>query len=647
MIRGAPLSERLPWLLMLALLLLASALRFHRLGEQSLWYDEGVAAVHAARALPELIPLLQRNVHVPAYFTLLGWWEDVAGASEFSLRSLSAFFSILSIAWTYALGARLFHPIAGLAAAAFVALNSFSVYYAQEARMYAMLSALAAASMWLFVGHLRASGGVRKSSQRWVSIAVLGGVNALGMYTHVAYALVVVVQAALALLWFGGAIVDGWRSNQRLQDILRSLLDYLLATVLTVLLFAPWLDVALTQVFAQPNLGASAPLAEVLRQVHGYLAFGSTFELSRGNLGFVIYFFLLFGLIVNGARSRAWWAMLLPLLWVALSLALYLQFDLGLRYLRFLLPAQLGLALWMGRGVWMLWTRETRARLSILRFVPKLAAALSAGALLLSMYHGLPVLYHHNDYQRDDVRGLVARVEAEIGHSDAIVVSAAGFEEVLRYYYRGAAPVFGLPTSADEETTRAQTEKIIRDYDRVFAIFYGAAEQDPRGIVESTLNQESYQISDEWIDDLRFVQYLSPAPLQTRQILEQRFGDHIILRSAALSATQVRPGDVLQAQLTWSTEAALEARYKVFLQLLNADGVLAAQRDSEPAGGSFPTDSWTIGAEIRDNHALKLPSTMPAGDYSLIAGLYEIEDAFARLPVAGETYLELAAIRVE
>ena len=119
------------------------------------------------------------------------------------------------------------------------------------------------------------------------------------------------------------------------------------------------------------------------------------------------------------------------------------------------------------------------------------------------------------------------------------------------------------------------------------------------------------------------------------------------MRSAALSATEIRPGDVLQAQLTWSTEAALEVRYKVFLQLLNADGVLAAQRDSEPAGGDAPTTGWLIDAEIRDNHALKLPSTLPAGDYSLIAGLYDIHDAFARLPVAGETYLELAAIRVE
>ena len=69
--------------LALAVLALGFAARFHRLDQQSLWYDEGVAYAHSLRALPELIPLLQRNVHVPAYFTLLGWWQDVTGSSEF------------------------------------------------------------------------------------------------------------------------------------------------------------------------------------------------------------------------------------------------------------------------------------------------------------------------------------------------------------------------------------------------------------------------------------------------------------------------------------------------------------------------------------------------------------------------------------
>lgn len=513
--------------------------------------------------------------------------------------------------------------------------------------MYAMLTAVAAASMWFFVGFMRASNAEARSRRRLASILILGCVNALGMYTHVVYALVMVTQGVMALLWLGSALLESWRTSRGVQQAWGCAMSCLLANVLTLLLFAPWLDTALTQVFAQPNLGAAAPLADILRQLQGYLAFGSAFELSMGNLGFVIYFFLLFGLLVHESRGRGWWNMLLPALWVVISVSLYLQFDLGMRYLRFMLPAQLGFALWMGRGVWMLWTRPTRDRHRLLRFVPKLAALLASGAILLSMFDALPDLYHHDDFQRDDVRGLVAQIEMELDEGDAIIVSAAGFEEVLGYYTRGEAAVYGLPTSADDDITRMQARDIISEHDRIYAVFYGAAEQDPRGIVEATLNRDAFEISDEWIGDVRFARYISPAAFESPQNVHQRFGDHIVLQSAALSAGSVRPGDVLQMQLIWTTEAVHDKRFKVFLQLLDADGVLAAQRDSEPGGGSLPTTSWETGVAIQDNHALRIPATLSAGDYTLIAGLYDINDAWARLPVAGESYLELAAIRVE
>ena len=213
----------LPLLLMLALLVLASATRFHRLGEQSLWYDEGVAYNHALRSLPELIPLLQRNVHVPAYFTLLGLWEDVAGASEFALRSLSVFFSVLSVALTYALGSRLFHRVAGLGAAAFVALNTFSIYYAAEARMYAMLTAIAAGSMLLFVGFLHDLCRPAPARSRNRTIVALGLLNALGLYTHVVYALVVLTQIALALIWFGASWLAERQATGSASSTMRTL----------------------------------------------------------------------------------------------------------------------------------------------------------------------------------------------------------------------------------------------------------------------------------------------------------------------------------------------------------------------------------------------------------------------------------------
>ena len=439
--------------LAILILLLATALRFHRLGAQSLWYDEGVAYAHSLRTLPDLIPLLQRNVHVPAYFTTLGWWQDLGGSSEFALRLLSALFSILSVAWTYALGARLFHPVAGLTAAALVALNSFSIYYAQEARMYAMLTAIAGGSMWLFAGLLRLRSLGDYGREGWGRVFGLGLVNTVGIYTHVVYALVIVTQALLAAIWLAALLRADRLRRHALTEIWRFALELLSPFVLTFILFLPWLPVAISQLSAQPNLSEPLPIDRMLRQILGFFAIGNTFELSASNMTFVVYFFLLFGLIPTAPRRRARWNILLPAAWVFVSVALYLYLGLTDRYLRFLLPAQLAFALWLGRGVWILWAWTTREQRLLLRAIPKLTAAVALGAYLLTLFGGLDILYRHPDFQRDDMRRLAADIQRDLDEGDAVIVSAAGVEELLRYYYKAEAPVFGLPTAVDDDRT--------------------------------------------------------------------------------------------------------------------------------------------------------------------------------------------------
>ena len=635
------------------IILIATAARFHNLGVQSLWYDEGVAYTHSLRTLPELIPLLQRNVHVPAYFALLGLWEDVTGSSEFSLRALSVFFSILSVAWTYALGKRLFHPIAGLVAAALVALNTFSIYYAQETRMYAMLTAVAVASMWVYVGFLRNISSVQ--TRRAVSLRygiALGLLNAVGIYTHVVYALVMLSQGVMAVLWLGSLLYDAFKSDEGsdMRPTAKVLLAYVLVNSLTIALFMPWLSVAISQVFSQPNISDIVPLEQVLRVLQGWFAFGNTFELSMGSMGFVVYFFLLFGLIRSPSqhqKQRDGWNMVLPIVWVLVSVVLYLYLNLTTRYLRFLLPAQVAFALWMGRGVWILWTRQTREQSTVIRFVPKIAAVFAIGVFLLTLAKGLDPLYSNAEFQRDDIRGLSEKIEARLQAGDAVLVSAAGVEEVLRYYYDGDAPIYALPTSPDDEETAQTVRDIVNTHDRIYAVFYGTDEQDPKGIVEGTLNNSAYEISEEWVGDMRFAQYASPATFTDVQTVDLRFGDVIRLQSYALSTDTLLAGDLLQLQLTWVADETPEKRYKVFVQLLNREGILVAQRDSEPAGGMSLTTTWQPDSPILDNHALAIPSDLPAGDYTLILGLYDINDPSARLMVNGETYLEIATVSID
>ena len=477
-------------------------------------------------------------------------------------------------------------------------------------------------------------------------MAGLGLLNTIGIYTHVVYALVILTQVVLVAVWLAVSRLEARRIRLSAAQTRQRLARVFFANVLTLLFFLPWLPVALSQVLAQPNLSQPVPIGQALQQILGYFAIGSTFESSAGNMGFVVYFFLLFGLLPSAARRRARWHTLLPIIWISVSVAIYLYLGLTTRYLRFLLPVQLAFALWMGRGVWILWAHQIRGGGPIPRAIPKLAAALALGAYLFTLFAGLHVLYHHPDFLRDDMRGLASRIQEELREHDAVIVSAAGVEELLRYYYRAEAPIYGLPTTADDGATREQVLDIIAEQKRLHVIFYGAAEQDPDQIVETTLNLNAFETADSWVDDLRYVLYVSPADMGEAAQVDLGFGEQIILQSYALNTKSIAAGDILQVQLIWTAKASPSQRYKVFLQLMNEDSALVAQRDSEPAGGSALTTAWQAGAAIVDNHGLLIPQDLPAGDYRLIVGLYDINDTAARLIVGGESHLDLGTMAV-
>ena len=633
-------------LLVIVILLGATAARFHRLGAQSLWYDEGLAYGHSLRTFPELISHLNTNVHVPAYFTLLRCWRELTGSSEFALRMLSALFSILGVAFVYALGARLFHPIAGLAVAALVALNSFSIYYAQEARMYAMLTAVAACSMWLFIGLLRfnASGAAIKGD--WLRVIGLGLVNALGIYTHFAFSLVIMAQAALAALLFCAAFGGGSAARLMTPRPWRRGLDVFLAQVIALILFSPWLPVAIAQLGNRSHRLGHATVEELLGKILGFLAVGSAYEFGFGYEAILIFVLLILGLLRATSVRREWWAALLPIAWATASISVFLIVGLGGGFLRFLLPAQLAFALWLGRGVWVLWQTPIRRDSWIPRISLKLAAALALVLYLVALLRGLDALYHNPHFQRDDMRGLALRIEADLRAGDAVIVSAPGLQELLRYYYRSDAPVYPLPRASDSEAMAQEALDIIAAHDRLHVIFYGAEQQDPNLIVETTLNMNAFEFADRWIDDLRYARYAGRTALAEPRRLERVFGDAIALDSVALNTTVVHPGDVLRAQLVWTAIEAPGARYKVFLQLLDGDGILAAQRDSEPAAGASMTTSWQPGDSIVDNHGLLIPADIAAGEYRLIAGLYDINDPAARLRAGDSSYVALGTIEV-
>ena len=101
-------------------------------------------------------------------------------------------------------------------------------------------------------------------------------------------------------------------------------------------------------------------------------------------------------------------------------------------------------------------------------------------------------------------------------------------------------------------------------------------------------------------------------------------------------------------QLYWLALRESGQDYKAFVHLLGPNGSVIAQHDGDPGGGYTPTTRWRPGEIIVDRHVLSLPQGLPAGEYGLRAGLYQVEP-LRNLPVdppAADNRVDIGKIEV-
>ncbi len=659
------------------IILLASAVRFHNLGVQSFWNDEGSSYVQATRSFSDIADNAARDIHPPGYYWLLAIWRGLTGDSEVALRMLSAFASILTVAFTFSIGRQLFNPATGLAAAFLVAFNTFSIYYAQEARMYALLGLWGAAGMWIVVtsNELRVTSvgtGHSVSAHRKRSIPTvlgLGLINAAGLYTQYAYPFVMLAQGVIVVVWsltqFSSRQPLASRPSYRALFSRYSLLvTFILANLLALLLYLPWLPTALRQITTWPSTGQPIPPAEALNTILGWFTVGITYTTIPAVITLIIFLMALIGVIIWiwQRRSNGLLAILMPLIWALLPVVLFLALGLFRpANLKFLLPSQAGFALLVGAGVGGWWgiTRrfmgneaDTHLRVPTVgtRFFASAPLSIIILLQIVSFLSGLPPLYTDPRFQRADYRRMVSTISADTRPGDAIILDAPNQEEVFRYYYRGEAPIFPLPPGlgGNDLETQAAVREIIRQYKRIFVLLWGETERDPGRMVEGTLDTEAFSVGeDQWFKDVRLARYETPAPLLEPVPSGARFGNSIRLDHYALSARSLHPGDLLQIELGWITDVWLTIRYKVFIQLLDENGNVIAQRDSEPGGDVVITPTWIPGEIVLDRHGLFIPQDVTSGTYQVILGLYDIDNPAARLPVESGDYLPIWELTIQ
>jgi hypothetical protein len=187
--------------------------------------------------------------------------------------------------------------------------------------------------------------------------------------------------------------------------------------------------------------------------------------------------------------------------------------------------------------------------------------------------------------------------------------------------------------NADQNLDEA-LERLVDRHPRLYVV-YADSEDDQLSnpAVEAWLNGNAFPLGVEWLENARVAAFAtSTSPLE-EQLVEAVFADGIELTTCTIDPGPLAPTEVLRVSLSWRSLQPTDNDYTVFLHLVDANGSVWAQHDSQPAGSLRPTSSWKAGEEITDHHGLALPADIPAGEYDLTLGLYDATTG-ERLPVA-------------
>ncbi len=175
-----------PWVIVAILVAAAAVLRFHDIGQKSVWVDEGVSIEMARLDWYNFLRILWRHeANMALYTLLLRFWLPF-GDSEAWIRSLSALAGLATISALFVLGRKLFDTRTGLIASFLLTVNAFHVRYSQEARSYALYPLLCVLSCIYFLKFLEEPTPGNRKGHVITSV--------LAVYTHFFAGFIVVAQ---------------------------------------------------------------------------------------------------------------------------------------------------------------------------------------------------------------------------------------------------------------------------------------------------------------------------------------------------------------------------------------------------------------------------------------------------------------------
>jgi len=594
-------------------MLLATYLRFHLIDSQSLWYDEGNSARMILRSSREILSAAAADVHPPAYYLLLRVWAGMVGGSEFGLRSLSAFSGVVVVSGIYLIGYRLGKYLVGVLAGIIGAIHPGLVYYSQEVRMYMLCTLLGLILMYISMRLINFRKMNRFSSINFwhISFVICA---AAGLYVHYSFGFILFAIN----LAFAYELVRISNKDRRSM-----LLEWISLQIGILILYMPWLSIAMDHLTSWPAERVHLPMAIAVWDVWTWLSLGPTIEAAETILGVVCLGTIV---VIGLANERIVWITL----WIITPAGLIIGFGLfSEAFSKFLVLAVPAVAIIAANGFACL--------IEDFKIPGRVLALFTIAVVFNYTYLSLDNLYHNEYYRRDDYRAIVADILDNYRDGDAVLLNAPNQAEVIEYYYPTMTHVFPVARTRplDAGAQVLELEKIASEHSRLMGVFWGNEQSDPDDVVESWLNSNTFKTSESWYGQVRLMEYYVAEESRMEDI-NMVFGGIVRLERYGLNKQVFKPGDVIQVILDWSAVREISSRYKVFVHVyVDDNSPPLAQHDSEPVGGSIPTNTWTSNQVITDMHGVALPGDIGIGDYTLAIGMYSIDDG-ERLRVVGE-----------
>jgi len=256
-----------------------------------------------------------------------------------------------------------------------------------------------------------------------------------------------------------------------------------------------------------------------------------------------------------------------------------------------------------------------------------------------------PALFYAYDVGLADVAGRIAAAPADA----RIYLSPRAVEHPTLAFFLWGTPA---PRRFDGR------EGIVLPPEGASADYWIIAYEDWRGPALIERHLPDAQIAEQIVDAqgrLYAVRYRQPAggrvAVEPAQPSPAQFGPALTLLGWGAVNPTPRAGEVLYVDVSVQSRQPTPTDYTLFIHLLGeynpaTSGPVWAGADRQPCGGACPTSSWEAGERIVEQAQIRLPDDMPAGDYQIELGWYDLRDMGRLTLEDGADHLILGSVKV-